>query len=217
MKISVLSSALSCLLLIPGVYCFVRCKRSGGGDALSTVIFKGGCTTLVLLNALAALPGADAWGVLIAAGLLFGLLGDVLLCREDGFLAGMACFAIGHLCYIAALLRLTARPLLALPVFAVLFGAVLFTALRLKSRLGSFFLPLLAYAVIISAMAALAASALSIERGWLLLCAAALFALSDILLAASKFYRPAGMGSDLFRQYCYFGGQALFALCISIL
>jgi len=208
------------LLLIPCVALFVWNKRNRGGDALQTVTFKTICTTSIILTALAGLSSTSAcsWGALFASGLVLGLVGDIVICRSDGFLAGMTWFALGHLCYIAALLQLTKRPLWAIPIFAILYGVVLWMTVRLKPQIGTLFIPVLVYTAVITSMVSLAATAaLSINRGAVLLLAAILFATSDILLAVGKFVRASGMAQDLFGQYCYFFGQSLFAVSIYFL
>jgi len=205
------------MFLIPGVLLFVRNKHKKGGDALSTVLWKASCTTAIILAALAGLADTQTsnWEALLTCGLVFGLLGDIIICRSDGFVGGMALFALGHLCYITGFLLLGAQPLRALPVFAVLYAVVLCIACKERSKLGSLFLPVLVYAAIITAMLSFAtATAFSFERGWVLLLAAALFVVSDLMLITGKTLKNESLAWDLISLYCYFFGQSLFAVSL---
>jgi len=220
------------LFLIPGVPLFVWNKHKKSDEALSTVLWKTSCTTAIILAALAGLAGTQVppWEALFVCGLVFGLVGDIIICRSDGFIAGMALFVLGHLCYITGFLLLGASPVRALPVFAVVYAAVLITAFKLRPMLGGLFFPVLAYGAVITAMLSLAAAtAFSFKRGWVMLLAAVLFVVSDLLLITGKKNEAAnlllitGKGHeslwrDLFGQYCYFIGQSLFAvsLCLQI-
>ncbi len=218
------------LFLIPGVPLFVWNKHKKSDEALVTVLWKGSCTTAIVLAALAGLAGTQVppWQALLVSGLVFGLVGDIVICRSDGFAAGMVLFALGHLCYITGFLLLGVSPLRALPVFAIVYAVALIAACRLRPRLGGLFFPVLAYAAVITAMLSLAAAAaFSFERGWVMLLAAALFLVSDFLLITGKkdgssqrdLLLLTGKGHeslwrDLFGQYCYFFGQSLFAMSL---
>ncbi len=220
------------LFLIPGVPLFVWNKHKKSDEALATVLWKASCTTAIVLAALAGLVGTQVppWEALLVCGLVFGLVGDIIICRSDGFTAGMALFALGHLCYITGFLLLGTSPLRALPVFAVVYAVAIIFALKLRPRLGGLFFPVLAYGAVITAMLSLAAAtAFSFGRGWVLLLAAVLFVVSDLLLITGKRNETespqrdllliTGKGHesllrDLFGQYCYFFGQSLFAISL---
>jgi len=220
------------LFLIPGVLLFVWNKHKKSNEALPTVLWKASCTTAIILAALAGLAGTQVplWEVLFVCGLVFGLVGDIVICRSDGFVAGMALFALGHLCYITGFLLLGASPLRALPVFVVVYSVALIAAFKLRPKLGGLFLPVLAYGAVITAMLSLAAAtAFSFERGWVMLLGAALFVTSDLLLITGKkngalrgeLLLLTGKGNksfqrDLFGQYCYFFGQSLLAVGLSL-
>jgi len=198
---------------------FVWNKHHKSGNALETVLWKSSCTTAILLMALVGLVDAhaDLWRVLLISGLLFGLVGDIVICRPDGFAAGMISFALGHLCYIAGLLSLGTPPLQALPVFAAVYAVLLFIAFRMREGLGTLFLPTLVYAAVLTAMLALtAAAALSFKEGWVLLMGGALFFVSDLLLITGIVTKNKSLPRDVVSQYCYFFGQSLFAVSVYI-
>jgi uncharacterized membrane protein YhhN len=115
----------------------------------------------------------------IVVGLVFSLLGDIaLLWPVQGFLAGLVAFLLGHLCYLVALTRrvqfLHSRP--AFGAWAVVAASVL--ASLWAGVPADMRLPVLVYVTALSAMAAQATSV------WL---GAALFVLSDAILATDKF------------------------------
>ncbi len=211
------TAGLMYVLLLPGVAAFVWCKEHKGGDASITVSVKAACTTVIVMAALNGLDSGPAYRKLIVAGIVLGLVGDVTICAKDGFLFGMIWFALGHLAYIASLLRITAHPLWAIPVFVALYGAVVAVALKLREKAGNLFIPILAYAAIIGAMVSLAASSVTTPCGLLLLTAALLFAISDSMLAFGKVVNVLNTGQELICEYCYFIAQSLFAISVYLL
>ncbi|MCW3087430.1 MAG: lysoplasmalogenase [Sediminibacterium sp.] len=132
------------------------------------------------------------------AGLGFSFAGDLLLARsgESFFLLGMLAFMGTHISNSLYFIRQkkieTSRPgamLLAAGILTV----VIFLVLRqLGSSLGNFKAPILVYMIVISAMAILAANTITSFslRAIAIACfipGAALFVLSDALLAMNKF------------------------------
>jgi len=127
----------------------------------------------------------------IGLGLIFSLLGDVLLAWPgDLFVFGLGAFLVAHLAYLKAYLsdcrRLAALPLL----LALLIGAVLLGILMSKG-LGDLLIPVSVYALAISAMLwrALARLGSTVpKRSALLAAAGALtFAFSDSLIGIDRF------------------------------
>ena len=127
----------------------------------------------------------------IGLGLIFSLLGDVLLAWPgDLFVFGLGAFLVAHLTYLKAYLsdcrRLAALPLL----LALLIGAVLLGILMSKG-LGDLLIPVSVYALAISAMLwrALARLGSAVpKRSALLAAAGALtFAFSDSLIGIDRF------------------------------
>lgn len=230
------------VLLIPCVILFVHTKHKRGGSAPLAVALKAASTTVIALTAVVGLAGAResmrAYAVLVAAGLVLGLVGDIVICQpEPGwFLSGMIYFALGHLCYIGAFLQVSTHVLWAVPVFAVIYGVFLAVVTRLAKQFANMLVPTAIYGAVIAAMLSLSATApCSLPRGYLLTAAAVLFAVSDGLLAYNT-YSGAGNTNELsflrhccntFHQManksrpldwislcCYFAGQSLFAVSI---
>ena len=148
---------------------------------------------MVLLVAFAWLIHADGvtWGRWLLAGLVLCLVGDVVLLRESdrAFGLGLAAFLLGHVAYVGAVLTMPRGDPLWVGVVAVV--------LAVAGVVGAGLLPLalrdpgegaapVAYALVIGTFAALA--------WWsghpLLGLGASLFAVSDGLLAAARFWRP---------------------------
>jgi uncharacterized membrane protein YhhN len=139
---------------------------------------------------------------LIFGALLFSLLGDVLLLfngqGEQFFIFGLVAFLVAHICYIYyfrgiarhnGAARSTAKLITSIP--AVLFTLVLLWILFPK--LGNMKIPVLAYATVICCMMLSVIYAFAHFRsGYSILCmfGAALFAVSDSILAYNKFHTP---------------------------
>lgn len=120
---------------------------------------------------------------IVAVGLVWSWLGDVGLMPsgQAWFLAGLGAFLVAQLCYAAAFWpdrahSVLARPVLLLPYLGVLVGlpAVLW------EELGSLRLPVVLYAVAIIAMAVLATGVSRVVA-----LGAALFVISDALIAVN--------------------------------
>ncbi len=136
----------------------------------------------------APMGGYRRW---IGLGLIFSLLGDVLLAWPgDLFVFGLGAFLVAHLAYLKAYLsdcrRLAVLPLL----LALVIGGVLLGILMSKG-LGELLIPVSVYALAISAMLwrALARLGSAVpKRSALLAAAGALtFAFSDSLIGIDRF------------------------------
>ncbi|MBI2275124.1 MAG: lysoplasmalogenase [Bacteroidetes bacterium] len=155
----------------------------------------------ILILYLTAEPGKTS--VVVYMGLFCSFMGDLLLTRsgEIFFLSGMLAFIGTHVCNILFFYRLQkghpGKPVnlvLAVVVLAVISGGVYFL---LADQLGSFRVPILVYMAIISLMAVMATQTL-VHPGLIqtsircFIPGAALFVLSDGLLALNKFLLHTG-------------------------
>lgn len=149
-----------------------------------------GSIVKTLSTALLALAGliAGAPG-LLSAGLALGAAGDFALSRpgKPAFLAGMAAFAAGHLAYIALMWTPSGADQI-WPLGLVMLALAVSTEFWLIPRTGDLRWPVRVYVVIIAAMA-LAALTLPPART-VMSAGAALFVLSDLLLAIHLFVAP---------------------------
>lgn len=186
--------------------------RPASGHPLRSATKTGATLGLAALGLATAAPG------LIVLGLALGAAGDFFLSRpgQKMFLAGMAAFAAGHLAYVAAFwargAALGQAPLSGhTPALIALGLVVLALGLWLSSKAGPLRLPVLGYALVIGLMAA-AALILPLSPGRdLIQAGAALFLLSDTLLALRLFASPpaAHKPLDLAVWPAYWLGQAL--------
>lgn len=181
-------------------------------------VFKPLATLLILGVALTAprsLP--HPYLPIIAAGLLLSTAGDVfLMLPGDRFIAGLASFLLGHLCYIAAFssdVAFASGLVLWLPFFAV--GGAVLAGLwrRLPEMLRG---PVLAYVVVIAGMAGQASGRWSVLQTPAALCAAVgagLFVISDATLAVDRFGRQFA-AARVVTLSTYYAAQLLIALSV---
>ena len=181
-------------------------------------VFKPLATLLVLALALSfpASPPAYRWAV--AAGLVLSTAGDIfLMLPRDRFIAGLASFLVAHLLYIYAFsigVPLGAAPLLWLPFFAA--GGIV-VALVWRGLAPGLRAAVIAYVLVIAAMAGQAAGrwhALGGEAALWAALGAALFVLSDSILAINRFRAPFRAERAL-TLGSYWMAQTLIALSIS--
>jgi uncharacterized membrane protein YhhN len=176
--------------------------------------------TTILILLIAVLTGGTSPGLykyLIFGGLLFSLAGDVfLMLPKDRFIAGLISFLVAHLFYIAAFTQPAGfffgpAPAAMLAVYGVI------VYLLLQRNLGRMRLPVLAYMVVLLVMAWQAwgrYQALRTPTAWMGLLGAALFVLSDTLLALNRFRGKFAAGRAL-TLLTYFAAQWLIASSIA--
>lgn len=181
-------------------------------------IFKGLPIALLVVRVLVA---RRAQARLVAAGLFFGLLGDVCLELERlhgarlHFELGIAAFLLGHAIYIAAILRaehaflrgataaLVARAFLPVWLAALALFAAIWQWGHIEAAL---VVPVLVYALTIMTMLG-AALLLRDARTTL---GALLFVASDLLLAVDRFVLPLPQATLLI-MLTYYGAQYFIA------
>lgn len=173
-------------------------------------------TTLLIVGMLLGLPGAEPrYRTPILIGLSFSLLGDVMLMLPfDGFVFGLASFLCAHIAYLWALTRrarLFARwqPF---AVYALVAGSVL--AVLWPQLPAGLHAPVLAYVVVLAAMAAQAAAVAMVTRhreAMLAAAGGAAFVLSDASLALDRFATPFAL-SGVIVLSTYWLAQTLLAL-----
>lgn len=166
-------------------------------------------TTLILLLALMAPAPADPrYQIAIGFGLGFSLLGDVwLMLPSDRFVAGLVSFLLAHICYGAAFVTRgwqTLSPVWLIP-FA-LYGVGIVQVL--SPRLGRLRLAVSLYLGVILIMAWLATGAHALAA-----VGAALFVISDSVLAFEKFVRAWGPGRWVVLS-TYWAAQWLIAVSV---
>lgn len=170
---------------------------------------------ILLVATLAAAHGTP-YARWIAVALCFGAVGDVCLLSPDRFVAGLASFLVGHLCYLTAFLGTggaVTPDVSALVVLGVGAGGLL--AVLWRHLAASLKAPVVVYVVVITAMAWAAMSRATTPgtpepSGVLAAAGAVSFVVSDGILALDRFARriPAGHG---WVMLTYYAGQTMLA------
>ncbi|MFF5896700.1 lysoplasmalogenase [Streptomyces argenteolus] len=160
-------------------------------------------TKPLLMLLLAAYAAARGGRRLLIAALLCGWAGDVLLMpdAEAAFLAGMAFFAAGHVCYLLLFGRAPVRTVAGL-VYAVVL--VTFVVLLWPGLPGGLRVPLTGYSLLLTAMAWRAGV---LGRG--AAAGGALFLLSDALIATGIAEWPPLPAHHFWIMLTYIGAQYL--------
>lgn len=171
----------------------------------------------------------DVFSALILAAFILGLVGDILLClfaflKEEYktffYIVGGGSFLLGHVLYVIAFISLGGLRAALLPI-VLLIPAIYLILMKTKIlNPGGMKLPLLAYAVVLSAMLMstvdLAVQGLPI--GVLVLAAGILFALSDTALFLGDYgnetVKKARVPLMFIVLLCYYAAQMLFAASI---
>ncbi len=162
----------------------------------------------------------------IAAGLVLGAVGDVLLMfeAERAFLGGLVAFLLGHLAYVVAFARLVPPGRwIEGGMIAVVIATALAAAIVLRwlwPRLGAMRVPVIGYVAVISAMVvggvAVTATAPGAAPTAALLATtgAIAFYLSDLAVARERF-----VGKDVWNRAIglplYYGAQLLIAWSVT--
>jgi uncharacterized membrane protein YhhN len=177
-------------------------------------VLKPLTTTLILLIALlASSPVSSFYKTAIVIGLLFSLVGDILLMLPaDRFVAGLVSFLLTHLCYIAAFTSRSGFHLsIGLLTPFIAYGVILLRLLW--SYVGKLKAPVLMYMVVILVMSWQAAEqGRQVEQigARLALLGAVLFLLSDSALALNRFRKPFKSASVIVLS-TYYVAQLLIA------
>ncbi|MGL4317466.1 MAG: lysoplasmalogenase [Pseudomonas sp.] len=131
----------------------------------------------------------------IAVGLVFSLLGDLLLeWPADLFVFGLGAFLLAHLAYLVAYLSSTRRLAPGALLLAIAASGGMF-ALLASAGLGGLLLPVACYSLAIGcmlwrALARLAEPEQARRSAWLAALGALLFVLSDSLIGINRFVMP---------------------------
>lgn len=191
------------------------------GNRRQVYAIKPTATLLVIGVALLSLRDPShnptyTWGVLV--GLILSLGGDVALMlkeRSKAFAVGLVLFLLAHVAYsvvFTLLGRVSTWDAVSIPLLAAV--GIGFYAL-IRTNLSTMRWPVIAYIVVISVMVSRAVSTLASPLFWsgqavMVAVGAVLFYLSDVILAANRFWRP--LKYDRISLAFYYAGQLLIAL-----
>ncbi|HFA49661.1 MAG TPA: lysoplasmalogenase [Bacteroidetes bacterium] len=151
-------------------------------------------TTLLVISvaALAYKKNAGAYSRLVLTALIFSLVGDVFLLKEEYFVFGLSSFLVAHLFFTYAFTRVNgfSTHFLSFIVLGI-FGLLYFR--YLKPGLGRFVLPVAVYSAAIILMAWQAVGLYLNDNKKIFLSVAIgalLFTFSDSMIAVNKFKAP---------------------------
>lgn len=176
--------------------------------------------TMILILITSANAGLldTATGIWFAAGLIFGLLGDIALLgnKSTNFIAGLAFFLIGHLAYVAALIPLLNPSALAGILAALCIGTAMFVDRKVfpiiwREQGAGISIACSVYALVIAAMVLLA----WLTGSWIFALGATVFMCSDALLASgiARFgFAPGSAKERTIVMITYHSGQALLII-----
>lgn len=168
---------------------------------------KPGTMIFLIVWFITRMPADRSWlGIFILAGLIFSLAGDVfLMLPRNWFLAGLVSFLLAHLAYIggfnASGLTFAWKSLLSVLIILVIAVPIY---LRIRSGLitggnQKLVVPVTVYVIVISFMVFSATTTLlneawSLQAAILVTSGAALFFVSDAVLAWNRFVSPITQG-----------------------
>ena len=210
-----------------------RVRPGAGRNTRWVAVWKPLSTLLVIAVAgLAfAIPGTHdvSYALLILAGLLLSLTGDVLLIfpTSRAFMAGLVAFLCAHVAYIGAFIHLQTSRELGGNMPAELIAALILAAVAaavyrfLQPKLGKMRLPVIVYMAVITVMVHRALAVAFVYPGQpplplLIVFGALLFYASDAFLAINRFrYAGAMPRGHLLSLSTYYAGQLLLALSVT--
>jgi uncharacterized membrane protein YhhN len=210
-----LTGTLTVIALITAV---IHVRAEYKGPPIQKYIFKPLTTSLIILIAVLSERGdsESSYRLLIIAGLLFSLAGDVFLMRpSDRFIAGLVSFLIAHVLYIAAFVTDAGVATFWWVIPFLIYGAIVYAFLA--AHVGKLRVPVIIYMVAILIMAWQAAGRWydMRETGRLLaFIGAVLFVISDSVLALNRFRQPFKAARAL-TMGTYYSAQWFIALSIA--
>lgn len=145
---------------------------------------------LLLAGVVAGVGLSHRRRLLVFVGLLLSALGDILLAWSEGaFIFGLVSFLLAHVAYIVAFSRVTRTAALGWLVPFALWGGGVYAVLW--PGLGDLAVPVAVYVSVIVTMVWRAAATWGVVAGGgLAFLGAALFVLSDSMLALNRFHEP---------------------------
>lgn len=185
-----------------------------GMEKLKLPMKSAASVCFTLLGALCLAQGErNLYGVLVLAALALGCVGDILLEIPGGgdrcFLAGLVSFLLGHAVYIAAFVARGGFAWIQPVAALLLIVSVLLMFRLMKVDFGAMKLPAHAYCVVIGLMLGC-----SVTVSPIVCAGAALFVLSDIVLALIRFAGKTQKGMTMLNLTTYYAAQILLALSI---
>lgn len=216
---------------LSGLFAIVTIVLNWQKQMSAKLIFKTIASICFVLCGVFSLSGRifGTWQILIVAGLVFGLIGDIFLSvtvdAKDKRLFdifGMIAFLAGHACYIFAFSLLTHSFNFYLLFAAAALPVTVILMFVFKQFSGDF-LDKVSSAIYAAVLGVMLAFALNVALSYnsksfaiLIAVGASLFVLSDVMKAFSLYSIKKSKIYDLFLS-CYYAGQILIALSIGFM
>lgn len=168
----------------------------------------------------------DSFGLKLMIGLIFGLVGDVLLNLrfvvgepngQKVFLLGIVAFLIGHILYLAALIPLSSHVTACVIIGAIIAAALLtyiFKTMDVKIAFKIFGVFYLGAVIIMTVAAIDVAITMQNIRSIEYAIGAVLFMLSDIVLIFNTFSGKTRFSMRITNLSLYYIGQMMIAFCL---
>ncbi len=190
-----------------------------GGSLLRRTVFKSVASTGFVLAAISC-DAMDTWyGRIIFLGLVLSWCGDLLLLSrgEHTFQAGLVCFLLAHVAYVAAFAVAGIRLWVSIAVAIALVPVLVVVARWLMPKVaGKMRLPVGAYMAVISLMVTFAGGASWEHDQYVTFLAAILFWVSDLFVARDRFVAP-GFLNSVCGLPLYYAAQLLFAYSATLI
>ena len=192
------------------------------------VFTKMACSLLFVAAAVTAyifLKPDRFYGGMIIAALSFGLAGDLLLVfieKEKFFFLGLAAFLIGQIIYGITFLSYLGISWIDLAVFLAVAGGSIAMFSIAKFEFGKMKIPVIIYLICIDFMLTMAVSSLY-KSGFpgavraLIVSAAILFFVSDLILSYMQFVPKKHKSFCALNRATYYVAQAVFALSVAFM
>lgn len=170
----------------------------------------------------------NSLGKLISIGLLFGLVGDVLLnlrfvLKSNGqkiFLLGILAFLVGHILYLIALIPISVNPVMCVVIGAILATGLLayiFKTMEVKIAFKIFGVFYLGAVIIMTVIALFISISTHNTHDILYAIGAVLFTASDIVLIFNTFSGVTKFSLRITNLSLYYVGQLLIAGSLFVL
>ena len=191
-------------------------------------VLKGLASLMFVLIGVAGYTGMghDSFGMKLLWGLIFGMIGDIVMnlrfvlpggAGQKAFLAGILAFLIGHVLYLCALIPQSVHLLACIIIGALLAAGLLayiFKTMEVKIAFKIFGIFYLGAVIIMTVIALDIAISMHTAQSIVYAAGALLFTASDIILIFNTFGSKTVFSRRVANLSLYYVGQLLIAGCL---
>lgn len=213
-------------VILQGTFIYVEHQKK----YVAADILKGSAATCFVIIGIIgyATKATDSFGLKLMIGLIFGMVGDILLNLrfvvgeakgQKVFLLGIVAFLVGHILYLAALIPLSGHVLICFLIGAVLAATLLiyiFKTMDVKLAFKIFGVFYLGAVIIMTVIAIDIALVVKDARSIEYAIGAVLFMVSDIVLIFNTFGGTSKFSMRILNLSLYYIGQLMIAFCLLI-